>query len=188
MMAADVWSLACVMGEVLSDERHPLFCGDGSVSQARLIGMALGPIDARTTQYYETYANNVDAFDSILEGSSQLPCAIHDDPILRSVRSLTNRGVPALAVDLLQKMLTYDPRTRISAEAVMAHPFFEGLTTEGPKSVHHPNHPNHPTQDALDVFDAASDGNGSMRWSSNPEQARQRVRQSLKDCNAKLSL
>jgi serine/threonine protein kinase len=176
MMAADVWSLACVMGEILAEDHKPLLCGDGSVSQARLIGMALGPMNERTTQYYENYSNNIDALDSILEGSVCLPSSIDNDSALRSVRSLIDRGVPASAVDLMQNMLTYDPRSRISADAVLTHPFFAGLTPPAP-----PSSPERIAEACETSWD------GAMRWST-PEQARHRIRQSVRDCNTKLKL
>ena len=181
MMAADVWSLACVIGEILSEGNRPLFCGDRSVSQARLIGIALGPMDEDAAQYYETYSTNMRAFDSILEGSACLP--LHNDSALRSVRSLIYRGVPVMAAKLLRKMLTYDPRSRISAAGVLAHPFFAGLTPGAAAPAAAPA-----GAPAAAPAGAASTGCEKL-WSTNNRdraQARLIIRQSVRDCNSKL--
>lgn len=197
MMAADVWSLGCVIGELLVDNNRPLFCGDGSASQTRLIGMALGPMDVTSRQFYETYSKNKSAFESLLQGAE-----LHS---IGPIKNLSNMGLTPLAVDLLQKMLTYDPRKRISADAVLAHPFFGGLTS--------PQRPPPIASESSDIASNASNGsngsNGSqasnasnaseasdasdIAWGTGAamtcshSQARHLVRSSLRHCNANLS-
>ena len=128
MLAADIWSLGCVLGEILSDDPIPIFCGSTSQEQTSVIGTALGKMGVRTRRYYELYANNREVYKSMIDASTG--CVAYEDEChrrLHSICDLVKCGVPKQAVDLLQMMLTYDPRRRISAEDVLSHRFFSGL-------------------------------------------------------------
>ena len=68
-LAADVWSLGCVLGEMLVGGR-PLFRGRSAASQARIIGEALGRLPA-------------DGGADLLKGGAQLGVALDGGGLLR---------------------------------------------------------------------------------------------------------
>jgi serine/threonine protein kinase len=163
MLAADMWSLACVMGEILRDDGVPLFRGKSSKDQATLIGIALGPMDIESTEYYNLYARNTQVYNAMVDrSSSSLPW----DGSL---------GVPEPAIDLLKKLLTYDPRKRLTAKEVLRHPFFRGLNEEEHSS----------------AFQAETSVAPSLYLSSRASiathQARQNIKTAIHECNNHLN-
>lgn len=105
----DIWSIGCMFGEMVN--RRPLFHGDSEIDQLFRIFRTLG------TPTEETW-----------QGVSQLPDYKANFPFWKgsqlhsAVKTLDNLGM-----DLMQKMLIYDPVTRISAKAIIKHPYFNNL-------------------------------------------------------------
>lgn len=128
MLASDVWSLACVVGELLRDDNRPFFPGKSSVDQAELIGAAIGPMDD-SIKYYDSYTKNFEVLHAMIEGSRPRAPAhsLANTHRLTSLRSLSRDGIPDSAIDLLGKMLMYDPMKRLTAMEALRHPFFDGL-------------------------------------------------------------
>ncbi|AES91061.1 putative protein-serine/threonine kinase CMGC-CDK-PITSLRE family [Medicago truncatula] len=116
--AIDMWSLGCIMAELISKE--PLFKGKTEVEQLDKIFRTLGTPDEKTwpglSKLPGSKANFVKQRCSMLR--MKFPAA-----------SFT--GLPVLSesgFDLLNKLLAYDPDKRISAEAALRHDWFR----EGP--------------------------------------------------------
>lgn len=71
----------------------------------------------------------------LAEGTSTIQSTSLDDIILRNVlkdiqndiRSLSEKAVPASAISLLTKLLSIDPRERLSAAAALQEPFFTAI-------------------------------------------------------------
>lgn len=105
----DIWSIGCIFAELLS--RHPLFPGDSEIDELYRIFRTLG------TPNEETWP-----------GVSQLPDYQPHFPIWES-KSLVELmpEIDPLAVDLLTKMLVYEPSQRISAKAALNHPYFQEI-------------------------------------------------------------
>eukprot|EP01122_Echinamoeba_exundans_P010274 TRINITY_DN3809_c0_g2_i1.p1 TRINITY_DN3809_c0_g2~~TRINITY_DN3809_c0_g2_i1.p1 ORF type:complete len:306 (+),score=85.05 TRINITY_DN3809_c0_g2_i1:128-1045(+) len=105
----DIWSIGCIFAELLS--RHPLFPGDSEIDELYRIFRTLG------TPNEETWP-----------GVSQLPDYQPHFPIWES-KSLVELmpDIDPLAVDLLTKMLVYEPSQRISAKAALNHPYFQEI-------------------------------------------------------------
>ncbi|KAF9673684.1 hypothetical protein SADUNF_Sadunf10G0049800 [Salix dunnii] len=116
--AIDMWSLGCIMAELLSKE--PLFNGKTEVDQLDKIFRILGTPN-----------------ETIWPGFSKLPgvkvnFVKHQLPagynLLRKKFPATSfTGSPVLSdsgFDLLNKLLTYDPEKRITAEAALNHDWF----------------------------------------------------------------
>lgn len=112
--AIDMWSLGCIMAELLA--KQPLFNGKTEVDQLDKIFKILGTPN-----------------DTIWPGFSKLPgvrvnFVKHQYNQLRSKFPATSfRGSPVLSdagFDLLNRLLTYDPEKRITAEDALSHPWF----------------------------------------------------------------
>ncbi|XP_038704778.1 cyclin-dependent kinase G-2-like isoform X2 [Tripterygium wilfordii] len=113
--AIDMWSLGCIMAELLAKE--PLFNGKTEFDQLDKIFRSLGTPN-----------------EAIWPGFSKLPgvkvnFVKHQYNMLRKKFPVTSfTGSPVLSdagFDLLNKLLTYDPEKRITAEAALNHEWFK---------------------------------------------------------------
>lgn len=107
--AIDVWSVGCVMAEMIIG--HPLFVGETGVDQLVEIIKILG---TPTKQQINVMNPNYKEMKFPQVKGSSLP------------KYLKNRTT-AEAIDLLEKMLQYSPKERITAAEAMCHPFFHDL-------------------------------------------------------------
>ena len=114
-LAADVWSLGCVLGEMLVGGR-PLFRGRSAASQARIIGEALGRLPAESEAWYRASCCDLKATDAMLAGAAA--------PSGAGRLAALMKDLPPMAFDLIRSMLRYDPIDRVTAEAALQHPFF----------------------------------------------------------------
>ena len=107
--AIDVWSIGCIFAELLS--MQPLFPGKTEIDQINRIFKDLGTPN-----------------DKIWPGFNKLP-------LIEKVKFITNKKpqirprmisvTSDLGFDLLLKLLTYDPKQRLSAEGAKYHKYFE---------------------------------------------------------------
>ncbi|POW00496.1 hypothetical protein PSHT_13014 [Puccinia striiformis] len=107
--AIDVWSVGCILGEMLSG--RPLFPGRDYHHQLTLILDVLG-----TPSLDEFYAINSRRSQDYIRS---LP--------LRKKRAFASiyPNASALAVDFLNKTLTFDPKKRLTVEQALQHPYLE---------------------------------------------------------------
>ena len=105
----DMWSVGCIFAEMA--QKRPLFLGDSEIDQLFKIFRVLG------TPTEETFP-----------GVSQLP---DFKPSFPKWRPVGFRGVvhnlDEVGLDLLTKMVCYDPAQRISAKDALAHPYFADI-------------------------------------------------------------
>ncbi|KAL8059738.1 hypothetical protein ABFX02_03G106300 [Erythranthe guttata] len=108
--AIDVWSVGCIFMELM--DRKPLFAGRDHVHQLRLLIELIG-----TPSEAELGLLN----DNAKRYIRQLPTYRR--------QSFTDKfpQVHPLAIDLIEKMLTFDPRQRITVEGALAHPYLNSL-------------------------------------------------------------
>lgn len=109
--AIDVWSIGCIFAELLG--RSPLFPGEDYLDQVQRIIAVLGMPSQEDMSF------------------------IGNDSARRYIRSLPKRQrVPwsslypkanPVALDLLNKMLIFNPEKRYTVEQCLAHPYFDGL-------------------------------------------------------------
>lgn len=111
--AIDCWSVGAVMGELLLGA--PLFPGDSSVDQLIEIIKVLG-----TPTREEIHAMNPH------NTSFKFP-TIKANPFSKVFRG----KAPADAIDLISRLLRYDPGARIDPLDALAHEFFDPLRVEG---------------------------------------------------------
>ncbi|KAI7954978.1 hypothetical protein MJO28_005378 [Puccinia striiformis f. sp. tritici] len=110
--AIDLWSIGCIFAELIL--REPIFPGAGEIDQIGKIFKLLG----RPT-------------DEIWPGFKSLPNALKFD--LNAIQPYSTlrqkfRYVTESGMDLMNKLLTYDPLQRISADEALKHPYFKRVT------------------------------------------------------------
>ena len=104
----DMWSVGCIMAELA--RKAPLFPGDSELQQLLHIFKLLGTPS-----------------DSVWPGVSKLR-DWHDFPqwkpqdLGKVITELNADGI-----DLMQRMLQYDPSKRIGAKEALKHPYFDGV-------------------------------------------------------------
>lgn len=103
----DIWSLGCIFAEMSTNQT--LFRGDSEIDQLFRIFRTLGTPDER-----------------MWHGVSRLPDYKDTFPKWKAqYLGILLHNMDSDAVDLLQKMLIYDPRTRISARKALTHRYFK---------------------------------------------------------------
>ena len=111
----DVWSVGCILAEMANG--RPLIAGTSEADQLDRIFKLLG-------------TPTVTDYPGIVELPEYSMGSFPQYPPPRSISSL----VPSLdinGVDLLTKMLRYDPAKRITAQEALEHPFFNGMNCIG---------------------------------------------------------
>ncbi|WCJ36226.1 Cyclin-dependent kinase G1 [Euphorbia peplus] len=112
--AVDMWSVGCIMAELLAKE--PLFTGKNEIDQLTKVFKILGTPS-----------------DTIWPGFSSMPGAKAN--FVKQPYNLLRKKFPAssfigssvlsdLGFDLLNKLLTYDPEQRLTADDALNHPWF----------------------------------------------------------------
>ncbi|KAI9003682.1 kinase-like domain-containing protein [Gaertneriomyces semiglobifer] len=118
--AIDMWSVGCIFAELLGGK--PLFKGRDYVDQLNQILSILGTPDDTTLRRI---------------GSERAQLYIRSLPRMRKIpwTQLYPRAPPS-ALDLLEKLLTFDPAQRITVEQALAHPYLEAYHDEEDEPVH----------------------------------------------------
>lgn len=107
----DIWSVGCIFAELLG--RKPIFPGTECLNQLKLIVNVIGTISEADLGFIDNpkarkYINSLPYSPGIPFGA------------------LYPHATP-LAVDLLQKMLVFDPSKRISVTEALQHPYMSAL-------------------------------------------------------------
>ena len=107
----DMWGVGCVMFEVLS--LYPLFPGTNELDQINKIHNVIGTPPPDTLAKLKKHSNShIDFNFPHKEGSSLAKLIPH---------------ISADCVELITKLLAYDPDDRISARQAVKHPYFREL-------------------------------------------------------------
>eukprot|EP01084_Bolivina_argentea_P316824 549257_1 len=111
--AIDVWSTGCIFAELL--EREPFFPGDDYIHQLKLICEKVG----RPHEDELHFITSPRAKRFIL--------SLPDEK--KYIKEFLPNGSET-ALDLLEKMLQFNPNSRITVDDALAHPFMKGLHNE----------------------------------------------------------
>eukprot|EP00994_Dinema_validum_P007306 NODE_592_length_1520_cov_88.394969_g436_i0.p1 GENE.NODE_592_length_1520_cov_88.394969_g436_i0~~NODE_592_length_1520_cov_88.394969_g436_i0.p1 ORF type:complete len:323 (+),score=66.79 NODE_592_length_1520_cov_88.394969_g436_i0:60-971(+) len=107
--AVDVWSIGCIFAEMAS--KRPLFPGDSEIDQLFKIFRSLGTPTEHSWPRVTTLPDYTPTFPPW-----------KGEPLGNAVPNLDRAGL-----DLLSKMLVYDPASRITAKGAMLHPYLAEL-------------------------------------------------------------
>lgn len=107
----DVWSVGCIFAEILG--RKPIFPGTECLNQLKLIINVLGSQQEADLEFID---------------NPKARKYIKTLPFSRGVQfsRLYSQADPS-AIDLLQRMLVFDPAKRISVIDALQHPYLTGL-------------------------------------------------------------
>jgi mitogen-activated protein kinase 15 len=112
--AVDIWSAGCIMAELLLEQ--VLFSGKSSLNQMELIIELLGRPSETDIKSMKVSQNN-NLLSTIRTGKT------------KSFTQIFGQISPE-AVDLLRRLLVYNPEKRLSVKAVLEHPYFEQFHNE----------------------------------------------------------
>ncbi|CAG9332569.1 unnamed protein product [Blepharisma stoltei] len=107
----DIWSIGCIFAEMA--QKRALFMGDSEIDQLFKIFRVLGTPTEETFPGVTGFADFKPTFPKWRAQN-----------LSRFAANLDENGL-----DLLSKMVCYDPAKRISAKAAMLHPYFNDLDT-----------------------------------------------------------
>ncbi|CEP18275.1 hypothetical protein [Parasitella parasitica] len=118
--AIDMWSVGCIFAEMLGG--RPLFKGRDYVDQLNQILGILGTPDEETL--CRVGSERAQVYIRSLTKMPKIP-----------FENLYPRATP-LAIDLLNKLLTFDPAKRITVEEALAHPYLSAYHDEDDEPSH----------------------------------------------------
>ncbi|KAG0218994.1 kinase-like domain-containing protein [Mortierella sp. GBAus27b] len=118
--AIDMWSVGCIFAEMLGGK--PLFKGRDYVDQLNQILQILGTPDEGTLR--RVGSERAQAYIRSLPRMPKIPFS-----------QLYPRATP-LALDLLEKLLDFDPASRITVEQALGHPYLAAYHEEDDEPVH----------------------------------------------------
>ena len=107
----DIWSIGCILAELLG--RQPLFPADNYLDELQKIISVLGSPSENDLEFISD--QKIKSFVLRLAKRTK-----------QSFNLMFSNANP-VALDLLGKMLTFNPKKRYTVEQCISHPYFEGL-------------------------------------------------------------
>lgn len=122
----DIWSMGCIMGELLQKpQRRPLFPGSDTLKQLNLI------LDAIGKQEKQDIKGVPNAINYVLKRPIKEKVSLKNHSLLSHVENKEGKYFYfTLAIDLLEKLLSFNPEKRISVEDALKHSYFKEIYDE----------------------------------------------------------
>ncbi|KAI6172999.1 Serine/threonine-protein phosphatase [Aphelenchoides besseyi] len=120
-MSIDRWSAGCVLAELLIGK--PLLCGRDSVEQGRLIVEVLGYPTAEQIKSMRISRPRV--IRRSARGFAHV--SFSNDFSHSSVQLIAGVEFPSEALDIVKRLLVYEPNMRMPTAAILPHKFFDQL-------------------------------------------------------------
>mmetsp|Transcript_94289 Transcript_94289/g.266245 ORF Transcript_94289/g.266245 Transcript_94289/m.266245 type:complete len:341 (-) Transcript_94289:118-1140(-) len=114
----DMWSLGCMLAGMIF-KKEPFFCGADNPDQLVKIAKVLGT--DLLNDYIDSYDLEMDAETHQRMGAVTFP---RREWMSFATEDNKDRVCPEV-IDLIDKMLRYDPASRVLPKEAMEHPFFE---------------------------------------------------------------
>jgi serine/threonine protein kinase len=113
-LSIDMWSIGCILYEMIT--YSPLFPGDGQFDQMMRILAVLGtPSESEFPGFHQKFFDN-------------MGIEIPDRPGM-DIGAMMG-GADPLLIDVVVRMLRFDPMKRISAKEALCHPYFDDIPAE----------------------------------------------------------
>ncbi len=109
----DIWALGCIFFEIVT--KMPFICGDSETDQINRMFRILGTPNEEIWPGINNFKNYKLEF---LPTYNKKPLKDHFE----------NLYLDEMGMDLLERMLIYDPTKRITASSALEHPFFYEIT------------------------------------------------------------
>eukprot|EP00999_Lentomonas_sp_LEN2_P002298 NODE_364_length_1587_cov_97.660274_g332_i0.p1 GENE.NODE_364_length_1587_cov_97.660274_g332_i0~~NODE_364_length_1587_cov_97.660274_g332_i0.p1 ORF type:complete len:426 (-),score=87.23 NODE_364_length_1587_cov_97.660274_g332_i0:138-1415(-) len=117
--AIDIWAAGCLFAEMLIGK--PLFCGESSIEQLKLICDTI-PIPAQDELWWVQSSKMRSYLVGLRQGKENGAPG-------KDLKTILGSKANAVAMDMIQKMLCFNPADRWSAEALLDHPFLASIRT-----------------------------------------------------------
>ena len=112
----DLWGVGCVFFEMLT--LFPLFPGDDEMDQIHKIHDIIGTPNENLLNYFKNHATHIE---------------INFSPKIGIGVSKFLNHVSPECIDLINKLLIYNPEERYSAKQALNHPYFKELKKQEEK-------------------------------------------------------
>lgn len=113
----DMWGVGCVFFEIVS--LYPLFPGTNEADQIQKIHNILGTPDAAILERFKRHATHIDFNFPQKEGTGIAKLITHASPD---------------CIELIIKLLEYNPEDRLSARQAIRHPYFKEMREQEKRS------------------------------------------------------
>lgn len=107
----DMWSIGCIMGELLGGK--PLFAGTSTINQITKIIEVLG----------DPSPDDIVAINSPFAATMLESCKVNSRKALEDIFPKAAPG----AIDLMKKLLQWNPEKRLTAEGALSHPYVQAF-------------------------------------------------------------
>lgn len=115
----DLWAVGCVIAAIIFKKEPYMFYGTNNIDQLVKIAKVLGT--KNLDKYLDKYQIDLpEAFDGVLEEYEQ---ESWDEHIHQRFKALVTDD----ALDLVERLLQYDPAARPTCQEAMKHKFFKGV-------------------------------------------------------------